>query len=40
MNRWMVAVGAVLIQLSLGAIHAWSVFTPQLTDEIVDGGGG
>lgn len=30
MNRWMVVVGAVLIQLSLGAIYAWSVFTPSL----------
>ena len=31
-NRWLVVVGAVLIQLALGAIYAWSVFTPQLTD--------
>ena len=31
MNRWMVVVGAVLIQLCLGAIYAWSVFTPHLT---------
>ena len=30
MNRWMAVVGAVLIQLSLGAIYAWSVFTPTL----------
>ena len=30
MNRWLVVVGAVLIQLSLGAIYAWSVFTPTL----------
>lgn len=30
MNRWLVVVGAVLIQLSLGAIYAWSVFTPAL----------
>ena len=29
-NRWGVVVGAVLIQLSLGAIYAWSVFTPAL----------
>jgi OFA family oxalate/formate antiporter-like MFS transporter len=29
-NRWWVAVGAVLIQLCLGAIYAWSVFTPGL----------
>jgi MFS transporter, OFA family, oxalate/formate antiporter len=30
MNRWLVAIGALLIQLSLGAIYAWSVFTPKL----------
>jgi len=32
MNRWMVVVGAVLIQLSLGAIYAWSVFTKPLVE--------
>ncbi len=32
MNRWLVVIGAVLIQLCLGAIYAWSVFTPKLTD--------
>jgi OFA family oxalate/formate antiporter-like MFS transporter len=31
MNRWLVVVGALLIQLCLGAIYAWSVFTPSLT---------
>ena len=31
MNRWLVVVGAILIQLCLGAIYAWSVFTPGLT---------
>jgi OFA family oxalate/formate antiporter-like MFS transporter len=30
MNRWMVVLGAVLIQLCLGAIYAWSVFTKPL----------
>jgi OFA family oxalate/formate antiporter-like MFS transporter len=30
MNRWKVVVGAILIQMSLGAIYAWSVFTPAL----------
>ncbi|MEW5772855.1 MAG: MFS transporter [Thermodesulfobacteriota bacterium] len=30
MNRWLAVLGAVLIQLSLGAIYAWSVFTPGL----------
>jgi OFA family oxalate/formate antiporter-like MFS transporter len=31
-NRWLVVVGAVLIQLALGAIYAWSAFTQRLTD--------
>ena len=31
MNRWLVVLGAILIQLALGAIYAWSVFTPALT---------
>ena len=31
-NRWWIVVGAVLIQLCLGAIYAWSVFTPLLKD--------
>lgn len=30
LNRKLVILGAVLIQLSLGAIYAWSVFTPAL----------
>jgi len=30
MNRWLVVIGAILIQLCLGAIYAWSVFTPAL----------
>jgi len=30
MNRGLVVVGAILIQLCLGAIYAWSVFTPAL----------
>lgn len=33
MNRSLVVVGAILIQLALGAIYAWSVFTPSLTAE-------
>lgn len=32
-NRWLVVIGALLIQLALGAIYAWSVFTPALTKE-------
>ncbi len=31
-NRWLVVSGAILIQLALGAIYAWSVFTARLTD--------
>ncbi len=31
-NRWLIVVGATLIQLALGAIYAWSVFTARLTD--------
>ncbi len=31
-NRWLVVIGAILIQLCLGAIYAWSVFTPELTE--------
>jgi len=30
MNRGFVILGAILIQLALGAIYAWSVFTPDL----------
>ncbi|MCK4717761.1 MAG: OFA family MFS transporter [Thermoplasmata archaeon] len=30
-NRWIVVVGAIMIQLALGAIYSWSVFTPELT---------
>jgi MFS family permease len=33
MNRWYVVIGAILIQLCLGAIYAWSVFTPKLCDK-------
>ena len=32
MNRGLVVVGAILVQLALGAIYAWSVFTPPLVD--------
>ena len=35
-NRWLVVVGAVLIQLALGAIYAWSVFTQRLTNAAGD----
>ena len=33
MNRWLVVVGGILIQLCLGAIYAWSAFTKKLTME-------
>ncbi len=33
MKRGFVVLGAILIQLALGAIYAWSVFTPELTKE-------
>lgn len=33
MNRWLVVIGAILMQLCLGAIYAWSVFTPKLVDQ-------
>jgi len=40
MNRWLVVVGAILIQLCLGAIYAWSVFTKKLELPETDGGYG
>ncbi|MBN2300916.1 MAG: MFS transporter, partial [Lentisphaerae bacterium] len=32
-NRWLVVVGGILIQLCLGAIYAWSAFTKKLTED-------
>jgi len=32
LNRWLVVLGAILIQLALGALYSWSVFTKLLTD--------
>jgi len=32
MNCWLVVVGAVMIQLALGGIHAWLVFKPKLEE--------
>ena len=32
-NRWLVVAGGILIQTCLGAIYAWSAFTPKLTAE-------
>jgi hypothetical protein len=30
MNRWIIVIGGILIQLALGAIYAWSAFTTLL----------
>jgi len=38
MHRSLVVVGAVLIQLCLGAIYAWSVFTKRITIPPAEGG--
>ena len=32
-NRWLVVFGAIMIQLALGAIYAWSLFTNALTKD-------
>ena len=37
-NRWLIVLSAVLIQLCLGAIYAWSVFRIPLQQSIADGG--
>ena len=37
-NRTLVVVAAIFIQLCLGSLYAWSVFTPALTLPIADGG--
>jgi OFA family oxalate/formate antiporter-like MFS transporter len=34
MNRWIVVVGALLIQLALGAVYAFSIFTTPLSDTL------
>ena len=33
MNRWLVVIGAIMIQVALGAIYAWSAFTTPLQSE-------
>lgn len=38
LNRWLVVVGAVVIQFCLGAIYAWSVFTKKVTQPLGQGG--
>jgi OFA family oxalate/formate antiporter-like MFS transporter len=37
-NRWLIVGAAILIQLCLGAIYAWSVFRIPLQQSIADGG--
>ncbi|MCB0632138.1 MAG: OFA family MFS transporter [Saprospiraceae bacterium] len=39
-NRWIVIAGGILIQLCLGIIYAWSVFTVPLSTAIAEGGKG
>lgn len=39
-NRWLVILGGMMIQLCLGIIYAWSVFTVPLTTAAADGGRG
>jgi OFA family oxalate/formate antiporter-like MFS transporter len=34
MNRWIVVLGALLIQLALGAVYAFSIFTSPLSDTL------
>ncbi len=33
LNRWLVVLGAVLIQINLGAVYAWSLFNQPLIDK-------
>jgi len=33
MNRWIVVIGAIMIQVALGAIYAWSAFTTPLQSD-------
>ena len=33
MNRWLVVLGAVIVQLCLGAVYAWSLFNQPLIDK-------
>ncbi|UTR13534.1 OFA family MFS transporter [Salipaludibacillus sp. LMS25] len=33
MNRWLVVLGAVIIQINLGAVYAWSLFNQPLMDK-------
>ncbi|MGO4889272.1 OFA family MFS transporter [Anaerobacillus sp. MEB173] len=33
MNRWLVVLGAIIIQINLGAVYAWSLFNQPLIDK-------
>ncbi len=33
MNRWIIVFGAIMIQVALGAIYAWSAFTGALQSD-------
>jgi OFA family oxalate/formate antiporter-like MFS transporter len=37
-NRWVILVGALMLQLCLGAVYAWSVFAAELKKEVALGG--
>ena len=37
-NRNLVVIGAIIVQLCLGSIYAWSIFQGALYETIVDGG--
>lgn len=37
MNRWIPVIGALLVQLALGSIYAWSVFNKPLAAELGEG---
>lgn len=39
-NRWVILVGALMLQLCLGAVYAWSVFAAELKKEVALGGFG
>jgi len=39
-NRWVVLIGALMLQLCLGAVYAWSVFAAELKKTVAEGGFG
>jgi MFS transporter, OFA family, oxalate/formate antiporter len=38
LNRWIIVISAIVIQVCLGALYAWSVFTKKITLSLADGG--